>query len=202
MEIIPLITLEKRRILETNQKTTETKKIDQINEDEKVYVLDKDGIEKDKPNLCLFQKTAGTYSLWIDSGPVELGDIVDSFMAGASTITVRKNLWSKLDLEKIREITENEIFLQIDLRDADEIYNNLHVFEKADGIVIFNDINLIESDSKYASILRKISDLNKTYAYESDTENLFFWQNKGINGLLVDMKKLEEFKNKWNLMQK
>jgi len=108
MEIIPLITLEKRRILETNQKTTETKEIDQINEDEKIYILDKDGIEKDKPNLCLFQKTSNSYSLWIDSGPIELGDIVDSFMAGASAITIRKNLWKKLDLKKIREISENE----------------------------------------------------------------------------------------------
>jgi len=201
MEIIPLITLEKRRILETNQKTTETKEIDQINEDEKIYILDKDGIEKDKPNLCLFQKTSNSYSLWIDSGPIELGDIVDSFMAGASAITIRKNLWKKLDLKKIREISENEVFIQIDLQD-DEINKNLHVFEKADGLVIFNDRKFIESDSKYASILRKISEMNKTYVYESNSENIFYWQNKGLKGLLVDMKKLGEFRNKWNLMQK
>ena len=201
MEIIPLITLEKRRILDTNQKTTETKEIDQINEDEKIYILDKDGIDKDKPNLCLLQKTSNVYSLWIDSRPIELGDVVDSFIAGASASTIRKNLWQKLDLEKIREITENEIFLQIDLQD-DEINKNLHVFEKADGFVIFNDRSLIESDSKYTNILRKISEINKTYVYESNSENIFYWQNKGITGLLVDMKKAEEFKNKWNRMQK
>jgi len=202
MEIIPLITLEKRKIIDTNQKTTDTKEIDQIKEDEKIYILDKDGIDNDKPNLCLFQRTSNSYELWIDSRPIELGDIVDSFMTGASAITIRKNLWQKLDLEKIREITENEIFLQIDLQDADEINKNLHVFEKADGFVIFNDKKLIESDSKYASILRKISEMNKTYAYESNPENIYYWQNKGLKGLLVDMKKLGEFKNKWNRMQK
>jgi len=201
MEIIPLITLEGKKIIDTNQKTTETKEIDQIKEDEKIYILDKDGIDKDKPNLCLLQKTSNVYSLWIDSRPIELDDIVDSFMAGASAITIRKNLWQKLDLEKIREITENEIFLQIDLQD-DEINKNLHIFEKADGVVIFNDRDLVESDSKYASILRKISEINKTYVYESNSENIFYWQNKGITGLLVDMKKAEEFKNKWNRMQK
>ena len=201
MEIIPLITLKGKKIIDTNQKTTETKEIDQIKEDEKIYILDKDGIDNDKPNLCLFQRTSNSYELWVDSRPIELGDIVDSFMAGASAITIRKDLWQKLDLEKIREITENEIFLQVDLQD-DEINKNLHVFEKAEGVVIFNDRNLIESDSKYASILRKISEINKTYVYESNSENIFYWQNKGITGLLVDMKKLEEFKNKWNRMRK
>lgn len=202
MEIIPLITLKRRTILDTNQKTTDTKEIELTSEGEKIYVLDHDGIERDKPNLCLFQHTSNKYALWIDSGPVELGDIVDSFMAGASAITIRKNLWTKLDLEKIREITENKIFLQIDLQDADEINKNLHVFKKADGFVIFNDRMFTESDSKYASLLRKISEINKTYVYESNSENIFYWQNKGITGLLVDMKKVEEFKNKWNQMQK
>jgi len=44
--------------------------------------------------------------------------------------------------------------------------------------------------------------MNKTYVYESNSENIFYWQNKGLKGLLVDMKKLGEFRNKWNLMQK
>ena len=202
MEIIPLITLEKRIITDTNQKTAETKEIKQINENEKIYILDKDGIKKDKPNLCLFQNISNTYSLWIDSRPVELGDVVDSFMVGATIITLRKNLWDKIELEKIREITENEIFLEIDLKDIDDNNDKINILEKADGIVIFNEKNMIESDVKYANFLRTISEKKKTYVYEKNKENMFYWANKGITGLLVDINNFEEFKKKWQLMQK
>jgi len=202
MEIIPLITLEKRIITDTDQKTTETKEIKQLKEDEKIYILDKDGIKKDKPNLCLFQSISNTYSLWIDSRPVELGDVMDSFMTGATTITIRKNLWSKIELEKIREITENEIFLEIDLKDIDDNNDKIDILEKADGIVIFNEKNMIESDVKYANFLRTISEKKKIYVYEKNKENMFYWANKGITGLLVDINNFEEFKKKWQLMQK
>lgn len=202
MEIIPLISLEKRKIIDTDQKTTDAKEIKLLDEDERVYILDKDGIEKDKPNLCLFQRTADKYQLWIDSQPVELGDVVDSFMAGASSITLRKNLWSKIEIEKIREITENEIFFQIDLKDSDELNKKTHILEKADGFVIFNEKELADSDSNYAAVLKKIATMKKTYAYETKPENIKYWQSRGVKGLLVDIKNYERFKNKWNLMQK
>ena len=202
MELIPLITLEKRKIIETNQKTTDTKEINQVNEDEKIYVLDKDGIVKDKPNLCLFQSASGSYGLWVDSGPVDLGDVVDSFMAGATAITIRKNMWNNLDIENIREITENEIFFEIDLRDIDEINNKIHLIEKADGIVLFNEKKLIELDSKYTNFLKQLCNKIKIYAYETNSENIFYWENKGITGLLVNIKKIKEFRTKWQLKLK
>ena len=202
MEIIPLITLEKRMILDTNQKTTEAKEIKKINENNKIYILDKDGIEKDKPNLCLFQKISGNYSLWIDSQPVELGDVVDSFMAGATTITIRKNLLKKTDIEKIREITENEIFYEVDLQDIDELKQNNKILNDVNGIVIFNSKDFIESNPRYAGFLKELCKINKTYAYETNLENIFFWVEKGITGLLVDINRVEEFKKKWQMMQK
>jgi len=202
MEIIPLITLRKRTILDTDQKTTDTKEISQINEDDKIYILDKDGIEKDKPNLCLFQNISNTYQLWIDSQPVDLGDVVDSFMTGATTITIRKNLLKKTNLERIREITENQIFFGVDLKDIDEINEKKHVLKEVDGIVVLNNKEFIESESRYASFLRNLCSINKTYAYESDHSNIFFWKDKGVSGLLVDINKIEEFKKTWEMMQK
>jgi len=202
MEIIPLITLKRRTILDTNQKTSETKEIKQLPEDEKIYILDLDGIEKDKPNLCLFQNISNKYNLWIDSQPVDLGDTVDSFMAGASSITIRKNLLHKISFEEIRDITENKIFLEINLKDFEELKEKKHILEKADGFVIFNDKDLIECNLKYDNFLKEISHIKNTYIYEKNPSNIKYWQNKGIYGLLVDIEKIKEFKNKWQMMQK
>ena len=55
MEIIPLITLSKRNIVEEKQELYDTINDKQFNLEgyEKIYILDLDGIEKDKPNLKL-----------------------------------------------------------------------------------------------------------------------------------------------------
>jgi len=202
MELIPLITLKKRTILDTDQKTTDTKEIKQLKEDEKIYVLDQDGIEKDKPNLCLFQNISSKYGLWIDSRPIDLGDVVDSFMAGAASITIRKNLWDKLDIKEIREITENNVFFEIDIKDADQMHEKDYILDQADGFVIFNDKDFIDSDNKYSVFLKSICGKNKTYAYESKPENINYWKNKGAHGLLIDIEKIEGFKKRWQMMQK
>jgi len=194
MEIIPLITLDGRKIIETNQKTTDAKEIKKLNKDEKVYIFDYDGLEKDKPNLCLYQNTSKLYTLWIDSGPVNLGDIVDMFMSGASILSIRRNLWDSFSISKIREITENEIFLEIDLKDVEDLENCWHIFDQADGIVVFNDKELINSDYKYGSFLRRLCDKYKVYTYEQDRNNKHFWEEKGVQGLLVDINKIQEFK--------
>ena len=117
MEIIPLIHFKKRKI-QITQNGKETKTEDFIKEHtniQKIYILDHDGIEKDKPNLCSFPKLSEKYETWIDTRPVTLGDVVDTVMAGANTITIRQNLWQTLDIERIREITENQIYAELDI---------------------------------------------------------------------------------------
>ncbi len=170
--------------------------INTIDSDQKIYILDLDGIKKDKPNLCSFPKLSENYEIWIDSRPVTLGDVVDSFMSGATTITIKRNLWEKLDIEQIREITENEIYAEVDLTKGNEVKTELLIYKKFDGLVIFNDKNQVESDYKYDSYLRKISSKHKTYVYVINPDNIDYWENRGVTGLLVDINKVGVFKKK------
>ena len=89
--------------------------------DDELYVLDHDGIEKNKPNLCLYQKLSKNHELWIDAGPQTLGDVVDSVVAGATAITIRKKLWRDADIFGIKEVIENKIYVDVNLKN----YGNL-----------------------------------------------------------------------------
>ena len=193
MEIIPFITLKNRKIINS---TISLDKLSQYTkEEEKLYILDLDGIEKDKPNLCTFQKISSNYQLWIDCGPRTLGDVVDIFMTGAESVTLRKTLFSSLNISDIREISENKVYLKIDFQDYKKynIYNSF--LKEYDGFVNFNNKEEIEQDFKFEEFLNKIHMQNKIYFYEKEIKNRNFWEKIGATGLMVDIDKLKEFKN-------
>jgi len=159
-----------------------------IEKRKKIYILDLDGIEKDKPNLCTYQRIPDSYDLWVDFGPRNLGDVVDATMAGATDITLRKNLCPNLFVPDIREIIENKIYTIIDFAEDLSSYD-------ADGLVNFNSREKIETNFKYSDLFSRIVLKNKIYSYESDLKNRSYWKRFGVEGLLVDTNKLKEFKN-------
>lgn len=190
MEIVPLIYMKNRKIhLEKDGETISSQEFSNLVEDNsKIYILDLDGIEKDKPNLCAYQRFSSFYDLWVDFGPRDLGDIVDATMAGATEITLRKNLCPQLDIAEIKEITENKIYNNIDFKED-------NTSEEADGLVNFNSREETESENKYSSSLKKLGMNNIIYSYESKLKNRTYWQYFGAEGLLVDLGKIKEFKN-------
>lgn len=193
MEIIPLIKLKKRKIIDEDESSSDNI-FEQIDENQLIYILDLDGIEKDKPNLCTYQKLSKSYELWIDNGPRNLGDVVDAFMAGATRITIRKDLCLQLDIPSIREITENKIYININLEDQKTQVSEDMFYHEIDGLVNFNDREKIRLDFRYSELLKQFSIKNKIYSYESDPLNVSYWKNYGMEGLLVEIKKLQEFK--------
>ena len=88
MELIPLIKLKKRKVIGFNKSDLKDILKD-IKDDEKIYILDFDGIERDKPNFCTFQRISGSYELWVDFGPRNLGDVVDAVMYGYCSLLER-----------------------------------------------------------------------------------------------------------------
>lgn len=193
MEIIPLIKLKKRKIIDEDESSSDNI-FEQIDEEQLLYILDLDGIEKDKPNLCTYQKLSKSYELWIDNGPRNLGDVVDAFMAGATRITIRKDLCLQLDIPSIREITENKIYININLEDQKTQVSEDMFYHEIDGLVNFNNREKIRLDFRYSELLKQFSIKNKIYSYESDPLNVSYWKNYGMEGLLVEIKKLQEFK--------
>jgi len=187
MEIIPLITMKKRKILQNN--FTEREITDKINEIDKVYILDLDGIQKDKPNLCTIQRLSPTHDLYVDSGPRDLGDVVDLLMAGAFAVTIRRSLYPQLNIENIREITENKIYENIEAEN--EAYSPF--INGITGFVNFSRFNK-DIDLKFEEMLKQINNQKEVYVYEHDPVNALYWEKRGVNTLLVDIEKIEEFK--------
>jgi len=200
MEIVPLIKLKKRKIL--GYPASFLKDIlKEINEDEKIYILDLDGIEKDKPNFCTFQSLSDSYDLWVDFGPRNLGDVVDAVLAGANTITLRKSLWLNFELSDIKDITENEIFLNIDIGLKGKYdFKEMHK-QQLDGFVNFYSKEEIKSNFQNCDYFKTIAKRKIVYIYELNLKNISFWKEFGIKGILVDFNKFKEFK-KWNLKKK
>lgn len=193
MKIIPLIHIKKRKIVKSNLNNFEN--IEYLlnkYEDDFLYILDLDGIKKNQPNLCLFQKLSKKHDLWVDAGPRVIGDIVDSVIAGASKITVRKNLINNADIPNIKEIVENEIYMNITPKFFQSSNNNI-IKTSVNGLVLFNnEINHLY-DFKDQSYLKNIVK-NKTYIYLSTKEEIQNIKKFNFEGYLVDIEKIEEFK--------
>lgn len=199
MEFIPVIYFNKRKI-QTSLDENDILLDDFLNKsfDEKqIYILDSDGIKKDKPNLCSYPKLAEKYETWIDSMPMTVGDVVHLVTAGANLIIIRENLWKKKKVSEIQELTENKIFAEVDITTLDEFEIGVDLFDGVDGIVIFNNKQQIESDFKYGRILNVLCKTHPVYVYEFDKNNCSYWKKKGVGGLLVELENIKEFKNEF-----
>jgi len=190
MELIPLIFIKNRKIyLEKNSDFISLKDFLQLtNEKKRLYILDLDGIEKDKPNLCTFQRLSSYYDLWVDFGPRDLGDFVDATMTGVTDLTIRKKLCPQLNITDIKELIENKIYSNIDF--SEEIS-----FENLDGIVNFNSRDDLENNYKYGGYLKIAGQNNKIYTYEKELKNSSYWKSINVEGFLVDFNKIKEFSN-------
>lgn len=196
MEIIPLIHLQKRKITGGNEGNhlSFNDLLQQVDKDEKIYLLDIDGIKKDKPNLCIYRSISEHRKIWVDSGPRVLGDIVDAVMAGATDITVRKSYWPTLDIYAIQEMTECDIYVDIDLKSQTDQHLELSLFYDVNGFVSFNVQDEIEGDFKARSILKNLCKKYKIYIYDPNPKNLSYWKERGVTGLLIDISMIRSFK--------
>ena len=190
MDLIPLIQMKNRRIFLTEKSNDISYKevLSQIEGEKKLYILDFDGIKKDRPSLCTYQRLSGIIDFWADSGQRDQGDVVDATMSGATDITLRKELCPKIKISGLKEITENKIYENID--NYEEIYSNA-----SDGFVNFKGRGQIEKDLKFRDFLKRKSANNAVFVYENDLKNLNYWKYFNIKGLLVDLDKVKEFKN-------
>jgi uncharacterized protein related to proFAR isomerase len=186
MNIIPLIEI-------NNKEIQNSELLEKLSENELLYVIDLDGIEKDESNLDIYQNLSKKYRLWIDSAPRKLGDVVDVFMAGAENITLRKTFYPDVIIERIRELTENKIYANIEIYDQTEFYDEIF-FKDVDGLVNFYRREELEQDFKKQEMFKNILARYKTYIYESNKQNIEFWNNFNPECFLVDISKYWEFK--------
>lgn len=198
MEIIPLIYLKDRNFHLKGRKgpSSLAEVLERLSGRSVIYFLDVDGIEKDKPNFCTYQRLSSHQNMWVDAGPRVLGDVVDAVMAGATSITVRQDLWPKLDIEKIKEFTENKIYIGIDLKTKTRDMANVYLPSGIDGLVLLNNRAEVEKEFEKANFIKELirkHDRYKLYVYESNPKNVQYWKKHGAVGLLVDVNRIREF---------
>lgn len=188
MKIIPLITIKKGEILisDFNKKIKDT--LDKY-KDKILYLYDLDGINRNKPNLCLFQKLSKTHELWVDAGPRSIGDIVDTIVSGASKITIRLDLFELSDISSINEILENEIYLSI--IDKNNLKNN-SITKNLDILKLVNDKIIYKIENKYKNLLDFLDE--ESYIYISSKNDIKKIKTN-ISGYIIDIEKIEEYKN-------
>lgn len=77
---------------------------------EMVYALDLDGYKRNEVNLELYTKARG--SVWVDSFPRYVEDVMDIIVSGVERLTV----WVMDDahLAELKDMCESEIFLRDD----------------------------------------------------------------------------------------
>jgi len=188
MKIIPLITIKKGELL-TSDFNTIIKDILDKYKDKILYLYDLDGINRNKPNLCLFQKLSKTHELWVDVGPRSIGDIVDAIVSGASKITIRLDLFELSDILSINEILENEIYLSITDKNNSK-HNNIK--KNLDILKLFNDKIIYKIENKYKNLLDFLDE--ESYIYISSKNDMKKIKTN-IAGYIVDIEKIEEYKN-------
>ena len=195
MDIIPLIQLKKRKIVSPQQDVSPL--LDHLKEHhgylQKLYVFDSDGIDHNKPNLCLYQKLAKHIPLWVDAGSRDLGDIVDTVMAGATGLTIRSMIWPTAPLAAIREITENELFWCIDQPSGALFKPEKRNVFGYDGLTTFQPREQLERDYDTTQFLKQAATQYKVYAGDSNPQNVPYWKHLGLSGILVDITTLKEF---------
>lgn len=188
MEILPLIKIRNRKIIKEHSSVF-NKDLEENKEKKRIYILDLDGIEKNKPNFCTYQRLSKFYEVWTDFAPKNLGDVVDAFMSGVNAIVIRKRCYKNFNPKKIREISDNNIFLNIE----DEEQENLSLYKKEiNGYVNFKTREEVESNQKLNRLIRKLQ--NDMYSYEKNHDNKEYWKRQEIKGLIIEINKLERFK--------
>ena len=93
--------------------------IDKLKEDfERIFILDINGINRDKPQLDLIKTLSSKIELWVDGGSRYSDSAIDILVAGAEKVVLgTKTLRSMEELKKVHELSQN-IILGIDYDDG------------------------------------------------------------------------------------
>jgi hypothetical protein len=184
MNIVPLVSIKNTRLFDGKEGNSLllAEVLKRVEKDSLLYVLDRDGIERNNPNLELYQRLAEHCILWIDNGPRRIDDVMDTIMSGATNITLREECWLALDMPGVQDLTDDEIYLDKTVQ-YQEQKTLQHVYSGDIGTILFNEEALYGVFSKERTANQKI------YLYASSLEKLQLWTEQGICGIIIDLNK-------------
>ena len=127
----------------------------------KILITDINGINRDKPQLELYQDMSTKMKLWIDAGPRSKDGAIDILVAGAEKVVLgTKTLRGLEELEKVVELSEN-VVLGIDYdngivtpKKRIREMSPLSLVNEAKNLgieeIIFTDLKHLASDSHFS----------------------------------------------------
>jgi hypothetical protein len=184
MNLVPLVSIKNATLRDGKEGNIlvieEIKK--QVKNDSFLYILDFDGIERNNPNLELYQRLAEHCILWIDNGPRRVDDVMDTIMAGATNITLRESYWPDMVMPEVQDLTDDEIYLDKTMSYQEQKMLH-HIYSGEIGTVLFNE------EAVYGSLLKEKTANQKIYLYVSSLEKMQYWTTQGIAGLIIDLNK-------------
>ncbi|MBP1662405.1 MAG: hypothetical protein H6P94_654 [Thermoplasmatales archaeon] len=184
MNIVPLVCLKNARLYDGKEgnEVSLDNVLRQVEKDSMLYVLDLDGIERDNPNLEMYQRLAEHCVLWIDNGPRRIDDVMDTIMSGATNLTLREELWPAMDMSGVQELTDDEIYLDKTRQYQEQ--KSLHIGYSGDvGIIVFDET------VAYGGLPKEPMGIQKRYLYTNSLENVSLWTEQGLGGIIIDLKK-------------
>ncbi|RLF63164.1 MAG: hypothetical protein DRN33_04630 [Thermoplasmata archaeon] len=113
-------------------------------------------------------------------------------MTGVTSITLRIETWPLINIESIREISENSIFQLIKHDEAS--YTPGTIFPNVDGYVILKEKKSADNDFKTDYFYKQFITKNKTYIYDKNINKLRELADKKPAGVLIDLENYREFK--------
>ena len=120
-EVIPLLLLKGRTTLfrEYSKKAvSELSKSLRKRDFDKLYVLDLDGVERNKPQLDIVQALSDDFSILYEAGPRGGANVVDLVIAGADKVYMNTYSMSALDEIQVALAFSENIGLKIDWNDG------------------------------------------------------------------------------------
>jgi hypothetical protein len=150
-----------------------------------LYVIDVQGVKKNKPQYTFYQRFSSLYNLWVDTGPRNIGDVVDDIFSGAKHIIIRTNIWKGGSLKSIREFSDQELLIAFELQDISKLFESMYFLNDADGVVLFITKNSL-LDFKMESKLNQMIKNNNFYIFD-DLVNERRWSSKKIKGFLKEI---------------
>lgn len=196
MNIVPLISLRAGKILDGRQGNPLS--IDdlfkRVEKDSMLYVLDYDGIERNNPNLELYQRLTEQCTLWIDNGPRQLDDVMDTIMAGATNITMREEFWPEMDLPGVFELTDDEVYVVLDTTEKQQPFV-IPPLQQDIGAVVFHQTTQAEEGFTMLSHIKDLAVHHKIYLYITELNTQENWESRGITGVLLDTSKIVRKQN-------
>jgi len=193
MDVIPVVHLKYQILSKTKKSTSVRALLDDLSLSS-VYLYDEQGITKNHPQVGFYQKLSKVYELWVDAGPRDVGDIVDTVFSGAKKIVLRPSYWVEPDLTTIRDLTDHQLFCHYDVdvtQRTEKIGHHIPDYD-FDGIVVFVHGDWKKRRFATEEKIKNLAKKENAFVYALNSKDQSYWKSIGFNGMLVDINHFPE----------